>query len=822
MKPVVRTSLMHIGILLVMFALSCIYFYPALEGKVIVQGDIHKAEAMSYETNEVYEQTGEISNWNSAMFSGMPNYQVRTKQQPSVFTPLKSLLIMRPLGLERNIGMFFLYLIGFYVALLAFGCNPWVSAIGAIGFAFGSYNIIIMEAGHIVKGWAMAMIAPILAGMFLMFTGAGEADDWRKLWKNKRVVWGFVLFTLALGLQITFNHIQITFYTIIGAFLLGISYFVYSLIQKKFPQFLVACCFLLLGCGLAFGANVRHLLVNQEYARYTMRGGNDITINSDGTPKENTSAGGLDVDYAFAWSYGRGETYTLLVPGAYGGGSNEKVGKDSESYKAFRQNRMPLYWGDQPFTSGPVYFGAIIIFLFILGMTIVPGKERWWLLAAFAVAVLFSWGRNLMWFNEFMFNHLPLYNKFRTPSMSLVLANVAACIMAALALQTVFTSQDKKRLNRSIIGAAVGTVVVILIVLLCSSTFSFSGLSDKQMASQYGKQWGQIFSVFAADRKALFVSDSWRSILFIIAAAAVLCLGVNLKTQKRWWVAALIAVLVLIDLWGVDRRYLDKENFTNSKTLQLRPSQQDKEIDALAEQYGDKDYRVLNLAVNTFNDSQPSAFHHQLGGYSAAKLRRYQDIIDFYMAGGLNMNILNMLNARYVVTRQGVQMNRTALGNAWFVDSLRYVSDANEEILALADFNPATTAIADASIWKEKTQDGSFSLDTEGTIELEHKTPYLPDHLTYRSHAATPQLAVFSEVYYAPDWVAYIDGERADYFRVDYILRAMFIPAGDHTIEFHNEAPRLHRLDSWTLVFSILLVLVLAGAIVICYMPKKK
>lgn len=813
----------HLGILVSFLIVSCIYFAPVLSGKVVRQGDMEKAAAMSAEQLRVKEATGTCPTWTGSMFSGMPGYQIATPPQKSIFTPLKSILIMRPLGVERNIGVLFLYLLGFYVALLAFGASPWIALIGALAFGLGSYNIIIIEAGHITKAWAMAMMAPTFAGMTLVLR-AGQGQHPKRDW-----LIGGLLFTLAVGLQITFNHIQITFYTILGAVLLGLAYFFFALRQRALRPFLSGVAVLLVGAAFAFGCNTRHLLVNQEYAKYTMRGGSELTITPedlyhDGEPKSiAATTSGLDRDYAFSWSYGIGETYTLLVPGAYGGGSGERVDHDSESYRAFHQDRMPLYWGDQPFTSGPVYFGAIVVFLFVLGLFVVRGPERWWLLAATLLAIIMSWGRNLMGVNEWLFNHLPLYNKFRTPSMSLVLANVTAVLMAALAIKEVLQSDNesadkRRRLNLGLYLSAGLCCLTILVGLLLSKNFSFSGLSDEQMAAQYGNQWERILDIFVADRRALFVSDSWRSLLLIILSAAALWLYVNRKLKHQAWVLCVVGVLVVFDLWGVDRRYLNEENFVEARRVQLTPAAYDRDLDAAAAANGDQDYRVLNLAVNTFNDSKPSAFHHQIGGYSAAKLRRYQDLIDFYLSRHINTGVLNMLNTRYFVVpdqQQGyaIQRNVAALGNAWFVDTLLVAADANEEILMLDKINPASVAVADP-----RTYDGvatQYERDSTDYIRLEHAPQANPDYLRYTAQCNKEQLAVFSEIFYAPDWRAYLDGKPVPHFRVNYVLRAMVVPAGNHVIEFKNEAPLMHRIDNITLVISIIFVVLVVGVVVL-------
>lgn len=839
----------HVGIILLMFAISCIYFMPVLNGKVVIQGDIQKAESMSHEQMQIKELTGSIPNWNSSMFSGMPGYQTAIEAQKSVFTPIKSISILRPLGLERNIGVLFLYLVGFYIALLALGCSPLIALIGALGFGLGSYNIIIIEAGHITKAWALSMMAPILAGMLLCWKGIQGKQ-------GKHLLWGGILFTLALGLQITFNHIQITFYTALCGLVMGIVYFICSLKEKNLRKFLIGTGVLLIGCVFALACNARHLLVNQEYMKETMRGGSEISVKPDGAER-NASTKGLDIDYAFNWSYGIGETYTILVPGSMGGGSGEKVSHESESYKNFHQDRMPLYWGNQPFTSGPVYFGAIIVLMFLFGLLVVKGPERWWILIATILSIMLSWGSNFMSFNEWIFNNIPLYNKFRTPSMALVLANVTMVLMGMLALdkvvKTVNTNGNDielKSIRRKLFISTGITGGIILIGLILKGGLSFSGVSDTGMSNQYGNQWSYIQDIFIKDRKALFVSDSWRSIVFILLASGIIWMYLSKKPKKSWMVLCALLVLIVVDLWGVDRRYLNEDNFARERDIETKPDSWDYEIDAQAAQFGDQSYRVMNLTVNTFNDSKPSAFHHQVGGYSAAKLRRYQDLIDFYLNNEAivnrvnenmvqlvanpqsnltpwdNIPILDMLNCRYIVypnqnTAQVVRRN-TANGDVWFVKKVEMVEDANAEILAMKDFDPKQTAIIDKSQWGKALEGFAVQEDSLATIELVAEQPYNPDHLRYKSHSEKEQLAVFSEIFYAPDWRAYIDGKPAEYLRADYVLRALVIPAGEHDIEFRNEAPTLHKLDKVTMISSIIMVLCIGGVLFVYYRKRHK
>ncbi len=821
MKPILKKTLIHCGIILFFFLVAAIYMAPAFDGKVIQQGDTMKWKAMAKEQQDFHDKTGEYTTWTSSMFSGMPAYQVTSPPTKSVFNKIQNFLNLSSFDLATNVGVILFYLLGFYAALLALGLSPWLSLLGALAFGLGSYNIIIIEAGHITKAYAMSMMAPIIGGILLIL-------------KREKYLCGGILFTLALGIQISCNHIQITYYTLIITLILGIVYLIYAIKDKSFKPLLMGLVVMLIGAAFAVGANARILFINQEYVKYTMRGGSEITVTpedlyKDSEPSSITASNGLDKDYAFAWSYGKGETYTLLVPGAYGGGSGETVGTDSEFYKKFRQKQAPLYWGDQPFTSGPVYFGAIVIFLFVLGLFVVKGPERWWILIATILAILMSWGKNLMGFNSFLFDHLPLYNKFRTPSMSLVMANVTMVIMAILALKTIFDKEnpvDKKKLNLGLYISTGITAGFILLMMALSGNFSFSGASDAQMAAQYGGQWDMIKDVLVKDRKALFMADSWRSLILILISAVFLWLHINQKIKQSGIIIGVLACLVLFDLWGVDRRYLNDTKFITEKRIKLKPSQTDQTLDQYAAQFKDEDYRVFDLSVNTFNDSYPSAYHHQIGGYSAAKLRRYQDLIDFYLSRHINTNVLNMLNARYVVVpgqngQPMVQRNPDALGNAWFVNEYKLVDDANAEILALNEFGPADTAIIDKR-FASMVQGKNLERDSNSIITMEHQKPYNPDYVVYKTKASKEQLAVFSEVYYDPDWRAYIDGKPADYFRANYILRAMVIPAGEHKIEFKNEAPFMHKLDKISLVVSILFLVALAGTLVLYYRKEKK
>ena len=816
----------HIGIVVLLFAVAAAYLSPALGGKVIRQGDIEHFEAMAYSQKAEKKITGHTPHWNASMFSGMPGYQITNDAPKQVFQPATSVLTLRFLGLDRSIGVIFLYLLGFYVALIAFGLNPWLALVGALGFGLGSYNIIIIQAGHITKAWAMSMMAPILAGMFLTLRSAVD-PELEKRKRTLRALWGSLLFTLALILQISFNHIQITFYTAIGCVFMAVAYFIVAISKKRIAPFALKVGILVAGAALAFGCNVRMLLVNEEYARYTMRGGGELTIGPDGQPleKNNSETDGLDIEYAYRWSYGVGETYTLLVPGALGGSGNEKVADDGQYKRTFRQDRAPLYWGDQPGTSGPVYFGAIVVLLFLIGLIVTRGPERWWMLAATLLAILLSWGHNLGGFNDWVFHNVPLYNKFRTPSMALVLANVCMALLAALTLKTLFNPErNRKQFNTALYAVTGVLTLLILGVMIASGGFGYSGYYDQAYGERmYGQYWGTAQDILAGERAALLRADSWRSLIFILVTAAFLWLYNNDKLKNKAVTIAALALLITIDLWGIDRRYLGNDNFAEKRQTELRRQTYDYEIDQQAQLYGDRDYRVFNLATDPFNDAIPSAFHNQIGGYSPAKLNRYQDLISFHLSYG-NPAVLNMLNMRYVVQNQGgkaiVMRNPDALGNAWFVHEVQAVGNADEEIMALRNFDPATTAVVDTTLYTLPTT--HYTLDSTASIMLVPAATKNSDYLKYESNSAADGLAVFSEIHYSPDWRAYIDGQPAEYIRANYVLRAMVVPAGKHIIEFKNEAPRFNRLENIGLAVSIVALLLMGCAIFLVYRKKSE
>lgn len=536
---------------------------------------------------------------------------------------------------------------------------------------------------------------------------------------------------------------------------------------------------------------------------------------------DNAGKTGLDRDYAFMWSYGKAETMTLLIPNFYGGASNYPIGEDSETYRTLKKyagaqtarqfaKSVPTYWGDQPFTSGPVYAGAIICFLFILGLLVVENKHRWWMLIAAVIGILLSWGRNLPGLNNWLFDYLPLYSKFRTPSMALVITTTAMAMLAMLAFKEVLLRKVKPLHLYIALGISGG--ICLLIALFPGIAGNFVGSVDQQLPD-----W--LIASLRADREHMVSADAWRSLAFILLAAAALWAYIQSEKIKSWIPVAIVGVLILVDLWAVDKHYLNEDHFVPAKQQLLAPTPADTQI----LQDTDADYRVLNLTSNTFNESRTSYYHKSVGGYSPAKLRRYQDIIDYYMSSRLNWNVINMLNTRYIITKEGVQRNPEAMGNAWFVDEIQWVNNPNEEIEAIGTANLHHVAIID-TCWSQLL---STSATPDGaTLPAERKAVLVnydgPSHLVYETENSENGLLVFSEVYYKT-WKAYVDGEEVPLIRANYILRAAQVPAGKHTVELRCVDELFVKTHLWSLIASIVVcaaVLLVIG--LACYKKVKK
>lgn len=773
----------HLVAIVTFVLLVMVYFAPQVfENKQLPQGDMISARGMGHDAREYHEQTGEWSHWSNSMFGGMPYNVTSGVDSKSIFRPISTLMKVSFHG--ETTAVLWLLLIGFYIFMLAVGSGPWLGIVGAIAFAFGSYNLIIIGAGHVTKGWVLATVPAVIGGCMLCY--------------QKKYIVGFIVTLLATGLNVYWNHQQISYYTLLMLIPLAITYLIYAIREKKQKQFWTASAALVVAAIMAIAPAMDKLLPTWDYSKETMRGGAVLK----GTEDSEAGKSGLNREYAFQWSYGKAETMTLLIPNFYGGSSNYALGEDSETYKTVKKyagssqakqiaKSLPTYWGDQPFTSGPVYAGAIICFLFVLGLLAVKGPERWWLLAVVIIGILLSWGRNLPSLNNWLFDHLPLYNKFRTPSMSLVMTTTAMAMLGMLALRALL----KKEVELKYIYIATGITggLCLLFALFPGLAGGFTAKMDAQLP-----EW--LSECLLDDRRAMLTSDAWRSLCFILFAAAGAFAYLKIEKMRSGILIALMGVLILADLWTVDKRFLNDDHFVPKKRNLVTMTEADKQI--LADK--DPNYRVLNLTTSTFNDAQTSYFHKSVGGYSPAKLRRYQDIIDYYFAGNINMNVLNMLNTRYVITQQGVQYNPEAFGNAWFVQNIDWVNNPNEEIAAIGNIDLLQKAVID-TCWRTKVSDG-LAMTQPASIRL---TNYAnPGNLFYESESTEDGLAVFSEVYYKT-WKAFIDGKEVPVVRANYILRAIEVPAGKHTIEFRCEDKLLLDTQIVSTIASCMVVLVI-------------
>lgn len=817
----------HILVVLLFLLLSVAYFFPKLQGMELQQGDTEKYQGVTKEISDYYTQEGASSAWTGSLFSGMPTYQIGVLGGlPNVVTYLEKPL--RWLG-ALDMGVVFASLLSFYLIMILLGVPIPLAILSAIGYSFSCYSIIILEAGHITKAWSMAYLPLVVGGLLLVL-------------KDQKYRWGGLLFAIGLTLQIRSNHLQITYYLAILCLIIAIGYVISMLSNRQIKELLRGGTVLLVAALLAALANISNLYSNYEMSHESIRGQSELSAAIDGKQDKST---GLDKEYAFAWSYGKGELLTLLIPNAYGGASGGALDAESHLYKELKKQgyqadeplRTYTYWGDQPFTSGPVYLGAIICFLFILSLFVVKGPLKWSLLVATVFFILLSFGYNLDGFNDWMFHNLPMYNKFRTVSMALVIPQFTFALLAAMALATLIKAdRDPRIMRKMVVNSAVITGGVCLILAVLPSMFlSFSALAD----GSYGlPDW--YINALRLDREALLVGDAWRSLLLIVLSAAAIWFSLSGRTASRWhsYLPYLLALMVLIDLWSVDKRYLNEASFVSpSHSVYTRKaSVADKII--LADK--DPSYRVLNLN-NTFQDAQTSYFHKSIGGYHAAKLRRYQELIDMRIIPEISSitaafqtatqlediqskfaqtPVLNMLNMRYMIyaPEQPPIVNPYAYGNGWFVKSIQLVDNADQEISALAQIDPHSVALVDKR-FTQRLQSATVSTDSLASITM---TQYKPDHVSYQSHCADGGVALFSEVYYEKGWKAYIDGQLVDHIRANWILRALQIPAGDHQIEF-KFIPDHYITTRWVEFFvSSILLLWLLIALLISMVSYKK
>lgn len=791
----------------VFLLLSIMYMNPVLSGKKLNQGDISQFRGMAKEIQDHRAQTGEEPLWTGAAFSGMPAYQISMKSPANL---IKSIDHFFRLGLPRPADYLFVSLLGFFILLLALRVNPWLSLVGAIAYAFSSYFFIILDAGHNSKAHAIAYMAPVIAGFILTYRG--------------KYLLGAIVTLLFASLEIATNHLQITYYLILTMVVLGIGELIHHIQNKTLIQFFKATGILLIVGILSIGPNITGILTTYEYSDYTIRGKSELT------QEKSIESSGLDKDYATNWSYGKQETLSLMIPNIKGGGTQMIGNTDADLSDLDPQWRSTVaqqnaYWGNQPFTSGPVYIGAIVFFLFVLGMFIVKNHIKWPLFAISIIAIMLSWGHNMMWFTDFFFDYIPGYSKFRTVTMILVIAELCLPIIAILALAEIYKHKkiitEQKTAFYISLGLTAG--VALILYLLPGSFLDFISKQEQLMFDQQSTEQPQFaaqIAMFSEQLKSvridIFQADVLRSVAFILLAAGVIYLYAINKIKHEYFLV-IVAILILSDMWTIDKRYLNEDNFERSSKVEnpFQMTSADKQI------LKDKDpnYRVFNLTVSPFNDGSTSFFHKSIGGYHGAKLRRYQELFDYHISQN-NQSVLNMLNTKYIITRGNDNRpmaipNPDAMGNAWFVEKYQIVENADEEIAALKNFDPKKTAFIDKR-YENNFANLSLNADSTASIQL---TSYAPNHLEYHSQSQTDQVAVFSEIYYPLGWKAYIDGQEASYFRTNYVLRGMIIPAGEHTITFSFEPASYKSGESIAMVSSILIILLVVGGL---YLELKK
>ena len=793
----------YIAALVIFAAIACIYCSPSLDGKVVNAGDTSHYKGAVQEVKKYHDETGDYSFWTGSMFSGMPNYQIGGGHYKSstLLAPLKKIALA---GHRQGAtpAILIVYFISFFILLRAFKVNPWLSIVGALAIGFSSYFLIIIPAGHITKTSTIALMAIAIGGFHLIY--------------QKRYGLGALLTAFPVAIAFV-NHPQMGYYICMLIGILFCAELYIHIKERRMKDFGFATLIFAFAMLIGFGAQSANVFANKEYAEQTMRGGHsDLEKADDVTNKTR----GLDLDYATQWSYGIDESLSFLVPGIKGGASGYNVGKDSKLYKELvRQGidrraaaqfceSVPLYWGEQPFTSGNVYMGAIVCFLFVLGIILVKGSYKWALVVATAFSIVLAWGSNFMPLTEFFFKHFPLYNKFRTVSSILIVAEITMPLLGFLALRDIMgqqdnkstRQQDNKRAGRSVlIAAGITGGLCLILALFGGSLFSFRSSYD---ASWAGSMPDFIYKGIIDERKALLAADAWRSLLFIAGAALVVWLTTQGKLKSGWMIG-ILGLLIVVDMWQVDKRYFNDSNFIPAKQEKAYFAMQPYEKEILADP--DPNFRVMNLTTSTFNDARTSYYLKSVGGYSAAKLRRYQDLIDQHISK-MNWRVLNMLNTKYIITKGSdgqlqPMRNPDAMGNAWFVDTLMVVDGANAESDALNRLDLHTTAVLDREFAAFAPQP-MLAADSTRSVRL---TKYTPRYLDYESTSAQPGTIVFSEIYYPYGWRATIDGQPADHFRVDYMLRALNVPAGRHQIHFEFAPDSVRRGDTLSLICILIL-----------------
>ena len=778
-------------------AFAFIYCSPVLDGKLLQAGDTTNYLGASNEIREYSKAEGRQVWWTNSMFGGMPSYQI-SGQTPANKLRVKLEHVSHLWLIDNNepVGILVAYLIGFFIMLMCFDVDPWMSIAGAIALTLSSYFLLIIPAGHITKANALCCLAPMIGGFYAIFRS--------RFWLGVPIT----VFYGTIGLTL---HPQMTYYVflLLGVLFIG-EVFIHAK-AKTWKEFGMATGVLALSLLLVLGTKISWFQMNRSYLKETMRGGHSELVSEDAGQEKLV---GLDFDYATAWSYGKAETLTLLVPEYMGGASGYDLGRDSKLEKELISmgvpagnarsfcSSAPVYWGEKAFTSGAVYVGAVICFLFILGLIVVRGTYKWTLLAATAFSILLAWGHNFEWFSRLFFDYFPMYNKFRTVESILIVAEITMPLLGFLAVKHLIESDDKAANRKAILTAGGITAAICLLVAISA------GLTDT--VSSYDARFRNdmddvIYNAILRQRQALISSSALRSLVFVLLGTGVTYVYTGMKEKKNSVVlfAAALTAVILIDMVPVDKKFFGNQNFISRKENSQIFAMQDWEKAILQDK--SLDYRVLNLAANTFNDARTSYRLKSIGGYSAAKMRRYQDLIDAHISKS-NMTVLNMLNTKYLITEKGqIMRNPEAMGNAWFVDTLLFVDTPNKESQALNVIDVSTTAVADSK-FADVLNIGVTPSDPDAYIRLDK---YVPDRLEYTSSSLVDKLAVFSEIYYPNDWHLYIDGKEHEIGRVNYTLRAAVIPAGTHKIvmEFIPAALKTDKLCMALVILTIILTL---------------
>ena len=809
--------------------LAFAYFFPAdIEGRILYRHDASAGRGAGQEGIEYLQKTGERSRWTNALFGGMPTYQMAPSYGST--NMLTKVINAYHLWLPENVWFVFAYLLGFYILLRAFDFRQHLAALGSIIWAFSTYFLIIIAAGHIWKVWALAYLPPMIAGVVLAYRG--------------KYLWGLLLTAVFTAFEINANHVQMTYYYLFIILFLVIAWFVEAIQQKQLVRFVKATGVCIAGAAIGVCINLSNLYHTWQYSQESMRGKSELVKQNS----QNQTNSGLERDYITQWSYGIDETWTLLIPNTKGGASvpmsesKTAMEKADPNYESI-YHQISQYWGEQPGTSGPVYVGAFVMMLFILGLFIVKGPVKWALLAATILSILLSWGRNFMGFTDFFLDYVPMYAKFRTVASILVIAEFTIPLLAMLALKEVLSGEMKKeKLKVPLMVSFALTGGIALLFSLAPSFFFDSFISSSEMHALQTLPPEHIQPLIAnltEMREAVFTADCLRSFYIILAGTGILLAFLWGKLKKEYAIG-IILILCLVDLWTVNKRYLNDEMFVPESEREA--PQQMTQTDELILRDQTLDYRVLNLASNTFNENETSYYHKSIGGYHAAKLRRYQEMIEHYIspeiqslygavseaAGDMTQvngdsicPVLNMLNTKYfILPLQGGQtvpiQNPYAYGNAWFVDQLDYVQSANEEIEAVGKLDLRHQAVADA---KFKAQLGeAVPQDTASVVTM---TSYEPNRLSYEVNSGKGGILVFSEIYY-PGWTATVDGEAVELGRVDYILRALHIQPGKHQVELAFFPKSVDTTETIAYIAIVLLVLIVLGIVFIEWKRRKQ